>query len=117
MRDVVLVSEQELKRMRAMLERDLSLALPSAEMEMIEVVRDGFIERRELSVDQQVMMTRVLAIRTRRCNAHVAQPEIELQLCRHGRSILEIDKVDLGSGAGRSRTAGALRVRCRCSSS
>src|ERR1700730_6892727 len=85
-------------------------------MQMVEVVRDGFIERRELGVDQQVMMTRVLAIRTRRCNAHVAQPEIELQLCRNGRSILEIDKVDLGSRAGRSRTAGALRVRCGSSS-
>ena len=43
---MVLVSQQELKGVLAMFERDLSFALAAAEMKMIEIIGDRLIERR-----------------------------------------------------------------------
>jgi hypothetical protein len=53
MRDVVLVSEQELKRMRAMLERDLSLALSRSVMAFPNRTFEGHISTIASSVDRK----------------------------------------------------------------
>jgi hypothetical protein len=98
MRDVVLVSEQELKRMRAMLERDLSLALPSAEMKMIEVVWDRLIERRQFGVNKQVMMTGILAIGASGRETHVFQAKIYGELRWQDRAFFDrIGEINLGA--------------------
>ncbi len=68
---MVFVSEQKLKFMRTERKRYLRFSLPSAEMEMIEVVWYGLIERRQGSVNDQVMMPRVGLGHPRRCNSHV----------------------------------------------
>ena len=62
MRNVVLVAEQELQGVRSRLERDLRLGLAGAEVEMIEIVGNGLIERRQLRVDEQVVMTRIVML-------------------------------------------------------
>lgn len=108
---MILVPHQQLQCMLAGFERNLGLGLAGAKMQMIKVVRDGLIEGRQMGIDQEMMMTRVFAVGTRRRNAHISQPEIELQLCRDRCSVLEIDEVHLGSGTGRSRTTGSLRLR------
>ena len=56
MRNMILVSHEQLKRVLAVLERNLGLGLAAAEVKVIEVIRDRLIERRQLGVDQQVMM-------------------------------------------------------------
>ena len=56
MRNMVLVSHEQLQRVLAVLERDLGLGLAAAEVKVIEVVRDRLVERGQLGVDQQVMV-------------------------------------------------------------
>src|SRR6516162_4644819 len=58
-----------------------------------------------------MVMTRVLAVRSGGCNTHVPQTEINLQFCRHGRSVFEIDEIDLGPGTRRRGASGALTLR------
>jgi hypothetical protein len=62
-RDVVLVTHEQLQGVRARLERNLGLALPGAEVKVVEVVGNRLVERRQLRVDEQMVMTRVLAVR------------------------------------------------------
>jgi len=108
---MVLVAHQELQRMLARLERYLGLGLAPPEMQMIEVIRYRFIERRKLGIDEEVVVTRVLAIGAGGRNPHIAQSKKELQLCRYGCSVLEINKVHLGARAGRSGTSRSLSLR------
>jgi hypothetical protein len=60
---VVLVAHEQLQGVRARLERNLGLALPGAEVKVVEVVGNRLVERRQLRVDEQMVMTRVLAVR------------------------------------------------------
>src|SRR5262245_49753020 len=69
MRNVVLVAEEELQGVRSRLKRNLRLGLAGTEVEMIEVVGNGPIERRQLGVDQQVVMTRILDRKSTRLNS------------------------------------------------
>ena len=55
-RNVILVAEQQLERVLAVLEGDLGLGLAAAEVEMVEVVGDRLIERRQIGIDQQMVM-------------------------------------------------------------
>jgi hypothetical protein len=73
-------------------------------MQMVEVVRYRLVERRRFSINNDVKMSRILAIRSRRRDSHIAQPEIDLQFGRDLGPILKIDEIDLrarprGSGA------------------
>ena len=79
-------------------------------MQMIEVVGNGLIERWKLGIDQQMVMTRILAIGACRRDTHVPQAEEELQLRGNGRSVPEIDEIDLGSLTRRRRTSRSLRL-------
>jgi len=45
------------------LQRDLGLGLAAAEVQMIKVARDRLIERRQLGIDQQVMVAGIFAVR------------------------------------------------------
>ena len=63
--------------MLAKWERYLRFSLSGAEMEMIEVVWDGLIERRQRGVDQQVMMPRVGLGYARGRNAHVDKTKVD----------------------------------------
>ena len=58
------------------LERDGCFGLSGAEMKMIEVVRDRLIERRQVGVDQHMMVPGIRAIRSGRRDAHVLQAEM-----------------------------------------
>ena len=51
-RNVVLVAHDQLQRVLARLERNLRFGLAGAEMQMIEVVGNRLVERRQLGVDQ-----------------------------------------------------------------
>ena len=117
---MVLVADEQLQRMQARPERDLGLGLAGAEVQVIEVVGNGLVERRQLGIDQQMVMARILALGPGRRNAHIAQAEGNLETCGNRRSILEIDEVDFrartrwggASGACRLRHRNARRRRC-----
>ena len=107
-RDVILVSQQQLQRVLAGRERDLRLGLAGAVMQMIEVVRNRLVERRQVGVDQQVVVTGMLAIQAGRPDTHVPQAEMDRQLGRNGGAVLDIDEVHLGSGRRSGGTSGAV---------
>ena len=100
------LSPSQLQGMLTMLQRDLGFGLTAAEVEMIEVVRDGLVERGKLGVDEQVMVARVLAIGTGRSDAHVLQTEIDRHLGWQDRAILEIGEIDLHPGRCRRGASG-----------
>src|SRR5277367_1659041 len=72
-------------------------------MEVVRVIRYGLVQRREISVDQQVVMARVRAIRTGGRDAHTLQAEMDSELGLNDRSVLEIGKVNLGARSRRGR--------------
>ena len=108
MRDVILVSQQQLQRVLAGRERDLRLGLAGAVMQMIEVVRNRLVERRQVGVDQQMVVTGMLAIQAGGPDPHVPQAEMDRQLGRNGGTVLEIDEVHLGSGRRSGGTSGPI---------
>ena len=84
--------------MLAMLERNLSLALPAAEMEMIEVIWDRLIERRQFGVDKQMMMAGIFAIGASGREAHVFQAEIYGEFRWQDRAFFDrISEINLGA--------------------
>src|SRR5688572_12482969 len=110
MRNVVLVSHEQLKRVLTRFERDFRLGLAGTEMQMIEVIWNRLVEGWQLGIDQQMMMARILPIRAGGRNSHVAQTERELEFRRNRRSVLEIDEIDLGARTCPRRTSGPLTL-------
>ncbi len=78
-------------------EIDRGLRLARAEVEMVEVVRDRLIERRQVRVDQHMVMSRVRPVRTGRGDAHVAQPEVDRELRGDVRAVLEVREIERGA--------------------
>ena len=54
-------------------ESNLRLGLTGAEVEVIEIVGDGLVEGRQLSIDQQMVMTGIRTIQSGGCNPHLLQ--------------------------------------------
>jgi len=76
MGDVVPVAQQELQGVLPRRQLDLGLRLPPTEMLMVGITRQRLIQRRQLvHIDQQIMVARVLSIRSGRRHAHARQPE------------------------------------------
>src|SRR5947209_11700799 len=55
-RDVIFVTEEKLERMLSERKRDLCLGLSCAKMQVIKIVWNGLIERRECRVQHQMMV-------------------------------------------------------------
>jgi len=68
------------------LERNLRLGLAGAEVKVIEIVGNGLIERRQLRVDEQVVMTRIVMLQAGGRNSHAAQAEADGHLGRQLRA-------------------------------
>ena len=52
MRHMVLVAKEELQDVRAGGESDFGLGLAGAEVQVIEIIRNWLVERRQLGIDQ-----------------------------------------------------------------
>src|SRR5271166_1790024 len=87
--------------------------MTGAEVQMIEVTGDGLIERRQLGIDQEVVMAGIFSIGAGGRDVHVAQSEIERELRRHGCAVLEVDEIDFGSRSRARRPPGSLVLRRR----
>jgi len=65
--------------------------LTGSEVEVIEIVGDGLVERRQLSIDQQMVMTGIRTIESGGCNPHLLQTETDchfrLEWSRHHRDV------------------------------
>src|SRR3954471_11207223 len=98
MRNVIFVPEQQLQRVRSGRQVQFDLGLSSAEMQMIEIGGNRFIEPRKLGVDQEGMVPRTLTVGSGRSNSHSAQSKVNHGLRRDRGAVLEVDEVDRGTG-------------------
>lgn len=96
MGNVVLVAHQELQGVLAGGKRHLGFCLPAAKVQVIVVVRNGFIQRREIGVDQKVMMAGICALCPCRADAHVPQTEMDHRLRFERVAILHVDEINRG---------------------
>jgi hypothetical protein len=99
MRDMSAVSQQKLKRMLARGQIHFSLSLAGAKMQVIEVAWNRLIQRRQLRIDYQMMVSRILSFRSRRRHPHTAKPKMNSRLGRQCVAILKIDEIN-GSPGG-----------------
>ena len=74
---MVLIRKYELQRMSAKRERNFSFSLTGAKVQMIEIIWYRFIERREIGIDQQVMMSGVEFFKARGRDAHSNQSKTD----------------------------------------
>ena len=98
MRNVSGVAEQDLQRVFAGRQRDRRLCLAGAVMQVIFVVRDRLVERRQVGVDQQMEMPAVGFGDAGGRDAHPRQPEMNGRGGRDRRAVLEIDEIGLRAG-------------------
>ena len=81
------------------------LGLAGAEVEVVAVVRDRLVQRRQVGVDQQVVVAGIGLVHACRRHAHVAQPEPHLEAL--GYHLAVVRPADIGIGVrGRGRVAG-----------
>ena len=57
--------------------RDRRFGLAAAEVEMVLVIRDRLVERRQIRVDQEVVVAAVGSVGACRRDAHSVQPEMD----------------------------------------
>jgi hypothetical protein len=110
-RDVILVAEDQLQGMLAGGEAHLRLGLSGAEMQMVEVIGDRFVQGRRGRIDDEVVVPGIFPVETGRRHAHVAQPEMDGRLGRQRCSVLDVDEIDRRTRSRRRRSAARLRVR------
>src|SRR5215470_18342591 len=99
MRHVILVTEEKLERMLSEWKRDLRLGLSRAKMQVIEIIGNGLIQRRQWDVHHQVMVAGIGFFNTSRRHPHVDEAESYDRLARYVGSIGWKDEIDLGIGS------------------
>ena len=110
-RNVSVITQQELQSVLSCGQRDLGLGLAVAKMNVVEIARDRLIERRLSGVDEKVMMTGIRPYYSCGRDLHVLDPETDLDLGRDRRAVLEIDEEYPGfCGRRTSRGGGLLRA-------
>src|SRR5580693_9394892 len=97
--------------MRSGRQREFSLRLAPAEVEMVLVVGDRLVERRQVRIDQEMMMTRIGPLRARRRDAHAMQAEMDRGFWPDDGAVLDVDEFNLGARRGwrGSALSGGLR--------
>jgi len=94
MRDMILIPQQQPERVFPGRQSDLSLALGVAEVQMIEIRRDRLVQRRQLGIDQQMVVPGIRTIYTRPRQLHATKPKTNRRLGWNQRAILEIEEIN-----------------------
>ena len=87
MRDVLVIAQQQLKRVVADRKVDLGFRLPCPEMQVIKVIGYLLVQWRQGRVNQKMMVTRIRLFRTCRRDAHVKQTEADGRRTRYDSTI------------------------------
>jgi hypothetical protein len=90
------IREQQAQLVTARRQRDFRLGLAGAKMKMIEIVGNRLVERRQIGVDQKVMVSGVGFVEACRRDAHIEQAEADHRVGRDIGAVGGIDEVDLG---------------------
>ena len=87
MRDVLVIAQQQLKRVVPEWKGNLGFRLPRPEMQVIEVVGYPLVQRRQRGVNQKVMVTRIGLFHPRWGDAHVMQAKMDYRRTRYDSAI------------------------------
>jgi len=90
------VAKEQLKRVFAQRKVNYCLGLSRPEVQMIEVIRDRLIQRRQLGVNQEMVVAGVGLFDARRRHAHVGKTEMNCRLLPNYGSLLQVDKINPG---------------------
>lgn len=93
-------------------QRDLGLGLPAAEMDVVEIARDRLVERRQIGVDQQMMVAGIASGLPGGSDLHAADCEANDELAGDAVIIGEADEAELGDCRGRAALHRARLGRC-----
>src|SRR5215471_2653315 len=77
------------------------LSLAGTKMQVREVVWNRLIQRRQLGIDQQMVMSRVLSIGACWCHPHTAKPEVDDRFGRECVRILNVYEINGSTRRGR----------------
>ena len=90
------VAEEQLKRVLAQGKVNCCFGLSRSEVQMIEVIRYRLIQRRQLGVDQKMVVPGVGLFDARRRHAHVGKTKVNGRLLpKHG-SVMQADEINPG---------------------
>ena len=89
---MVLIAKQQLDRVRTQRQIDRRFCLSGTEVQMIEVIRDGFVQWRQLGINQEMMVAGIGLFDACRRNAHIDQTEANGRLLRQKQIILHLQK-------------------------
>jgi len=87
MGNVLIITQQQLKRVASDRKSNLGLRLPRPEMQVIEVIGYPLVKRRQRGVNQKVMVTRIGLFHPRWGDAHVTQAKMDYQCTRYDSAI------------------------------
>ena len=79
----------------------VSLGLAGAKMQVREVAWNRLIERRQLGIDQQMVMSGILSVGTCGCYSHTAKPKMNGRLGRQRVAVLDVNEINRGPWRGR----------------
>jgi hypothetical protein len=80
----------------------LSLSLAGSKVEVREVAWDWLIQRRQLGIDQKMVMSGIDTIGAGRCHSHTTKPEMNDRLGRQRVAILDVNEINGGARRGGS---------------
>jgi hypothetical protein len=98
--DVIFVTKEKLERMASGWKRDLRLRLPRAKMQVIEIIGNRLIHRRQWGVHNEVMMACIGLFDAGGGYPHVDEAKAYGQPTRDVGSVGGVDEIDLGIGSG-----------------
>jgi len=107
--DVIFVTEEKLEHVLSEWKRDLCLGLSRAKMQVIKIIWNGLIERRERGVHHQMMVAGIGFFNTGRRHPHVDQAKAYGQLPRHVGAVGWVGEINLGIGSGGMSTGSSGR--------
>jgi hypothetical protein len=105
--DVIFVTEEKLERMSSEWKRDLRLRLPCAKMQVVEIIGNRLIQRRQWGVHYEVMMACIGFFDAGGRYTHVDEAKAYGQPTRDVGSVARVDEIDLGIGSGGMAEGGA----------
>ena len=90
------VAEEQLKRVLAQRKVNCCFGLSRSEVQMIEVIRYRLIQRRQLGVDQEMVVAGVGLFDARRRHAHVDKTKVNGRLLRKHGFVPQADEINPG---------------------
>ena len=95
---MVFVAQQQLNGVPAWTESEAGLGLTASEMQVVKIIGNWPVQRRQRRVDQKMMVPGVFLLDPRRSDAHIQQAEANDRLRWDGLTVRDVLDVSFGIG-------------------